>query len=495
MKLSKQIASSKQVGWLVLLAGATPLLVAWPMPLQDWPNHMAGAHVLSGLLSADPFWTRFYRFNTFLVPNAAVDLGLLALHTAGCSEPVAAQLFLVATYTVFTGGLALLSRALATCGSMRIAAAVLLFYGVALFWGLINYVLAVGLMWGLLAIWIGAARQPGWRLVIAGLGAGLLLFVHAIPAVVFALLLACFDAARWRDGAGLRSCGSAPLALAVVAGLLRLLPGQTGHDLAAGYAGNGSFAAFTRWKMLVFATSQLGGSRAQDGATVLAWLGGLAAIGLAARPRMATEPALGVAVLVLLTLAAPERLGTGSLLDVRLAVLPPMLAAASLRLEWRSVAARQRCAALVALLVIGRTAVIATEAWRSATVFAAFDLAAGKLPQGSIMMMGYGRPLATLTWTDVWSPPIQSIAAQVVVRGIFFPALFANPDQQPIALRPEFQVLTQPWDFSDAAHRRQSLTALAVVCASGRYAQVFVTILYGDAPFRIVDACSKDAAD
>ena len=477
--------------WVIVMLGASPLLLAWPVPLQDWPNHVAGAHVLAALLDGDVFWSGYYRFNTFMVPNAAVDLGLLGLRRAGLSEPAAANLFLLVTYAVFVGGMAALSRMLSRLDALHLAAAVLLFYGAALFWGLVNCVLAIGLLWILLASWLAVGlRAPGWRVAIAAFGAALLLFVHVVPAMVFALLLGCFDAVRLRSGARLSSCASTPMALLVAVCGLRALPGDTGRDLAIVYAWGPSLTGFAAWKLRVFATSPFGGSALLDGATMLALLGGGLAVALAARMRMPPGALFAVLALIALTLAAPERIGTGSLLDVRLAVLPAMLAAASCRLQWRSIAARRACLAVVMVLVLGRTAVIAQQ-WRAASqVFTAFDAGAAAVPRGSIMMMGYGRPIGTLSWTDIWSPAIQSMAAQVVTRGVCFPALFANPDQQPIALRQPLPDLGQPWDMSDPVRSRASLTAIGLLCESRAYAGVFLTVLYGDAPFRILDACA-----
>ncbi len=472
--------------WILTIVGALPLLLASPAPLQDWPNHLAGAHVLSALLDGDPFWRRFYTLNTFLVPNAAVDLGLLGFRALGLGEAAAATAFLLVTYAVFVGGMVRLSRALAAFDATKIPLAILLFYGVAVFWGLVNYVLALGVMWGLVAVWLRVGRARG-RLLIAGPGAIALLFAHAVPAVVFPLLLGCFDLARWRAGARLRSCLSAPLALVAVAATLRLLPGETGHDLVAVYTGGDSIGAFVLWKVRVLATVPFGGSLVQDAATLIAVAGTAVAIGLSARLRLGVGAALGIVALALLMFAAPERLGTGSMLDTRLAPLPFMLAAMAIRLDWRGPMARPICVAVVSGLVVVRTLVIAAE-WRAADrVFAAFDADAARLAPGSVMMMAHGRPLAELSWTDIWSPPIQSIAAQVVRRGVFFPALFANPDQQPIALRGGFAALGQPWDVSDPSRRAASLAALRPLC--GDYRGVFVTVLYGAVPFEIVDAC------
>jgi GNAT superfamily N-acetyltransferase len=461
-----------------------------PVPLQDWPNHIAGSHVLAALLAGDPFWERFYRLNTFLVPDAAVDVGLLGLRRLGVPEALAANIFVFATYFICTISMIAVSRSLRAYDATKPALAVLLFYAVPLFWGLVNYVLAVGLMWGALALWL-RRRDPIARLAVAAAAAAVLLFVHVIPAVAFGLLLGCFDAARWRAGASPRSCVSGPVALAVALVTLRLLPGHTGDDLGAVYAGAGSVAAFALWKLRVFATLPLGGGVWRDAVSAVAWLGAAAAIGLAARPRLAFGPALGVAALVLLVLAVPERLGTGSLLDVRLAILPLMLAAMAVRPRWRGAGAARACLAVVTLVTLARTGLIAAEWRRAADVFAAYDAQAATLPPGGLMVMGYGRPRADITWANTWSPPIQSIAAQVVRHGVFFPALFANPDQQPIARRPQFNPLGQPWNFSDPAHRAASLTALRGLCDGGMYTGVFVTVLYGPTPFTIVDACQR----
>ncbi len=486
----------------VLLAGAVPMLLARPAPLQDWPNHLARVEIVDALLRGDPFWQRFYQLGTFLVPNAALDLGVLGLHRMGLGVPAAGQVFLVATYAVFVAGCCALARALGAWGAEKPALAVLLFYGNALFWGLVNYVLSVGLMLALLAAWLDV-RSPKVRLAVALAGTPVLLCVHVVPAVAFALVAGCFDlVALVRRAAPWWACLSGTTALLLVAALLRLLPGGTGHDLGLAYAGGGSAAGFVAWKARVLATALLGGSSWQDGATLFAVLVAAAAYGLAARPRLVRpEAGLALAALVLLVLAAPERIGTGSLLDVRLAVLPLLWVAAAMRPVWRGPGARRLAVVALAAVVGVRTLAIGQAWWAASDVFEGYASAAKALPPGGLMMMAYGTPLATLSWAQVWSPPITSIATQVVSRGLLFPAIFANPAQQPVFLRHSYAALAQPWDLTGPLALDVAAARLRPLCASGAYTGVFLTALYpgrfdagaallhADPSFLLLDAC------
>ena len=473
-------------------AGALPLLAGRPAPLQDWPNHLARMHILSGLLRGDAFWTHLYRPTGFWVPNAALDLCVLGLLRAGLTVAVAGQVFLLAAYGVFVGGFCALARAQGASGPEKIGFAILLFYGNALFWGLVDYVLGAGLMLGLLALWLGAELHPVRRLGIAAAGAAVLLFTHVVDAAAWVAVLGCFDLRRFVVRRDVVGSASWLAALAVAAGLLMALPG--GQDFALRYAGD----AFLARKLGLFGKVLLGGSLLQDAASVAALLVCIAAA-CCSGPRIGAGAALAVAGLVLVTVAAPERLGTGSLLDARLAILPLLLLAAATRLRPGRVAAWA-----IAGAVLARTLLVAAQFHAAGLVFRDFRRESAGLPAGAVMMMAYGTPLATLSWQRIWSPPIQSIATQVVFRDVFMPAIFANPAQQPMALRAAYVALKQPWDLTDAAHLSATAAALAPVCAARQFAGVYLTVLYpgafiaghagagllsADPEFLILDAC------
>lgn len=479
----------------VLLLGTLPLLVTRPAPLLDWPNHVARMHVLPGLLRGDAFWTHYYRFVGFMVPDAALDLVVLGLGHAGVPTGVAAQSFLVATYLVFVAGFCALARALGALAPVKVAFVILLFYCNALFWGLVNYILGVGLMLGLLALWLGsrphgeagrlaartvAAPDTAWRcwrrLLIAGAGGAVLLFTHVVAAVGWIVVLGCFDLCRLlasREPAWQRFLGSMSwlVALVTVAVLLHALPGEAGHDFSIHYAGVG-IGGFIAHKLKLFAEVLLGGSPLQDAVSAAALLF-CAAVAASARPRLAPAPALAAAALVVVTLAAPERIGAGSVLDVRLAILPLLLLAAGLRIQpgrW--------AVSAVSAAVLARTLVLAVQWHAAGLVFRDFRQQAAQLPAGSVMMLAYGIRLPALSWQQVWSPPIASIATQAVFREMFVPALFANPAQQPIALRAAYRLLPAPWNMTDSAHLHATAASLAALCVKHDFSGVYVTVLY-----------------
>ena len=449
-----------------LLLGAVPLLLTRPAPLQDWPNHIARIHIIADLLRGSPFWAQYYRFTGFFVPNAALDLGITGLREAGLPLPLAAQGFLVATYAVFVAGFLALARAYDACGPAKPGFAVLLFYGNALFWGLVNYVLGLGLMLGLLALWLRAG--PRTRLAVAAAGAAILLLAHLVVAALWIIVLGCHDLHRLRRSP-IAHCLSWLIALAVIAGLFLAMP-HGGPGLGIGYAG-GRFG-IAGHKLWLFAKLLLGGSLARDAASLAALLVCITAV-LATRRSLAAAPALAVAFLVLTVLLAPERIGDGSQLDSRLAIAPLLLLAAAVRIRPHRVAP-----AAITIAVLARTLVLAWTWHAYGQVFAQYRRQTASLPPYSLMLMAYGTRPSRLSWQHIWSPPITSIATQLVMHDLFMPAIFAEPGQQPIALRARYEPLKQPWNLSDPVHFRASARALAALCESGDYPHIYLTVLY-----------------
>ena len=466
MRRSREILSG-----LVAGSGAIPILLTQPTPLQDWPNHVARAHIVLRLLQHDAFWMRFYRLTGFVVPNAVLDLGLTGFARLGLSPEAAGQAFVLVTYLVFVGGFCALARALDASGPIKPMFAVLLFYDNALFWGLVSYMLGLGLLLALLAWWLSCARA--WRrLAVAVSGAAVLVFTHAVAGAAWVVVLAGFDLCRLRSNGGsararLSEAASSLVAAATVTLLLLLM--SAGDGGAVDYAGRGPVGVFEH-KLLVFAEILLGGGVAQDASSLLALLVCVAAC--LGRSRIGLPEAVAVGLLVLLTLAAPERLGSGSLLDARLAVLPLVLLAASvkIRVGWPTLWA--------VLGAVGARTLVLTVCWYHAgVVFAEFRRHA-TVPAGSLMLMAYGTTLSTLGWQRVWSPPITSIGTQLALRDVFVPAIFANPREQPIALRAAYRPLNQPWNLEDASHVRMATSRLRGLCASHQFAGVFLTALY-----------------
>jgi len=493
--------------FLVLLGGL-PLLAGGLTPLQDWPNHLARVQIVDAMRHSDPFWGQFYRPGSLMVPNVALDAVLLGLLRLGLGIAVAAKLFLVATYLIFVGGACALAWALRAYDPVKIVLAAVLFTSGALFWGLVDYMLGVGLALALLAGWI-AAERPYRRLGIAMAGATMLFFCHLIAAVVFVVLLGCFAAAESLAARPRRLPGaSAAAALAVLLALRSLSPvaGEGLFDMV--YAGHGSWGGPLRHKLSIIGHALRGGGGAVDAATLTILLAAIVLLAVAARVRLAWSGVIAITVLLAMVLAAPERIGTGSLLDFRLIVLPLLLAVAAVRIEWRGSVGRRMVQAALAF-GLGVHSLLLGAAWMAAdSEFRAFDRLAAQWPPGGIALMGFATPLSRLTFYDFWSPPLTSIETQAVRRHIFVPMVFANPAQQPLALRLEFAGLNQPFDLSGAEAIAASQQRLATLCAA--WPSVHLTVLYpqpwlraalpplamqgGTAAFMLLDGCALGGA-
>ena len=462
---------------LLVVLGAVPLLAAQVAPLQDWPSHLARVGILAALLDGDAFWAQYYDAGTFLLPNVALDAGVLALVRLGLGIEAAGTVFLLFSYALFVSGFWMLARACSAATAEKLPLGILLFYSWSLFWGFINYTVGVGATFWALALYASAPAGVGRKAGLAAVAACVVFECHVVAAVLLVVLLACHDAAgalaagrpRWRDVlryAPRHASGFAGSAAAagVFLVLYALSPAATGGTAELLYMGSGSLLGVLKWKAGVFVKAFLGGSVASDvvlAACVVALLGPAVFL---RRVRMPAWSVLAVGALCAVTLAAPQQLGAGSHLDNRLAAMPFLVAAAAARPEWRRAAARRAALAVLVAGVVARGAVLTADWSRAGAVMEALDAHFATLPPGSILLTGHGKPMREIGWTEFWSPPIGNVAALASRHGVFVPTLFALPSQQPLVLKRRFQPWDTPAAVSDPAELRQALARARALC-------------------------------
>ncbi len=473
------------LGILVAVIAALPLVVSIPAPLQDWPGHLARVHILDELLRGVGPWGRYYDFNGFLLPNVALDLGVLGLVRAGLPLGAAGAVFLLAVYAVFVGGFVRMSAAFGARSAATPMLGAVVFYNTALFWGFVNFSAALGVSFWVIAWWMGA-RRPGGRLARAALGSAATVACHIVPAVILVGVIGLLDlvalARGWRAGV-LRHCTSLAGA-ATVAVLLLLSP--TGADgFVAGYVGGGSVAGFLHWKAQAYAKALLSGGTVADGVTLGFGLLIVGAVLVLAATRRARLSAGSGAVVVVLALAllpvmAPQRLGAGSLLDYRLAVLPFVFGAAAMRVRCSGARGAGVLFALIMGLVVARTAALAV-AWRGAgVVYAQAEAAFAGLPPASLLLAGYGERVADIAWTRWWTPPVAHLDTLGAVQGLVVPTVFALASQQPLVLKPALAPWSLVRDMSTPALFAGALGQARMLC--GTAPDVSIAVLY-PAPF------------
>ncbi|MBV8525180.1 MAG: hypothetical protein JOY71_24175 [Acetobacteraceae bacterium] len=489
------------VGLVIAVGAALPLLVSVPAPLQDWPNHLGRVHILDELLRGVGPWGTFYEFNSFLIPNVALDFGVLALLRCGMSLAVAGALFLLATYALFVTGFTRMSSSFGASHPGTPMLAALLFYNSALFYGLLNYLAGLGLLFWGIALWI-RAKRPALRAGIAILVAAATFLCHIVSAALLVGLLGLLDLStlmHTRKHSVFENCTSLAAAATVLV-LLKLSP--TGNDnlFSLAYVGTESAQGFFYWKASLFLKALLSGSFWSD--IILAAFGATLALSILATARIGfSGPELIILMAVtLLPILAPYLVGAGSLLDYRLAPSPFIFAGATARLRWRFACGPALVFSVLSLCVIIRSALLA-ESWREARhTYAEADAAFATLPPRSVLLAVRGHPLKQVSWADFWTPPVSHLHTLAVQHEVIVPSVFAYRSQQPLALRSHAQAWSEATDADTPERLNSVLTRARLLCPNNP--GVFVAALY-PAPFMkgaavravndrlsIIDACA-----
>lgn len=271
------------------------------------------------------------------------------------------------------------------------------------------------------------------------------------------------------------------------------------------YVGSGSLSGFAYWKASIFLRALIEGGGIPSAVLSVLGLGIFAGLSLfGARLTMDAPLLIAFIGLCVATIAAPERFGSGSFVDYRLALIPLVVLAIAIRSTWRRPALGRAAfvAVLVVLLVRSASALVA---WPEADgVYAAFADATASLPENSVLLTAWGRPPRQIGWGQWWSPSVGNISTLAVLHGTFVPTVFALAAQQPLALRAKYRSWSVFLDLTSPAHVARALARLIPFCDLQKQ-RVFLTLLFAvkaldpliararavfqDGRVRIVDIC------
>jgi hypothetical protein len=179
----------------VAIVSAIPLLLYAPAPLEDWPSHLSRVIILNDLLHGPSAWSAYYQIGTFLLPNVALDVGVLGLMQLGVGVDAASTFFLVLVYGLFVSGICLLANAFKAFDPSKILLAVVLFYSNPLFFGFVNYVVGVAFLALFAAFWL-MTPNTFVKALLAVAGAVVTFFCHIVAAGMFVAILGCIDLVR-----------------------------------------------------------------------------------------------------------------------------------------------------------------------------------------------------------------------------------------------------------------------------------------------------------
>ncbi len=433
-----------------LMLALAPLLLASPLPLGDYANHLARLHILANLQQSEPL-ARYYEIHWSIIPNLASDIlvpATMRLFNMGV-EP-ASVLFVAASLVLIATGTVVLNRVLFGCWSYLSLGVFLLLYNRHFLWGFMNYTFSIGLMLWLMAAWVHARERWQWsaRLLFC-VPTTVLFFCHLFPLGVYGLFVMAYEGGRWwrghKDpGAFVRYVGHVMAAgiqfLPALA--LLVLASPTGGQAGAIQMGTLSNKALGLLDVFNNYNTPL------DIATWLLVLGGLI-VGLW-RKAFRLHPAmlLPLTVLAVFYLALPNGLFSSGGADRRLTAAIGVVAAASV--GGLVLPRRQLQVGLLVLVTLFtvRMGVIGWNWVRADSVYAHHREAMDKVAHGS--RVAYLMSAPAFPW--LLNPPIDHIGNLLVVKkDAFVNSLFAEPGAQ--VVQPRYNTDTGFYKFPSNTYR------------------------------------------
>ena len=400
---------------------------------------------MSDVLNGNVFWSARYSFQGILIPNAILDAAVLSLMRLGLPISLAGSTFLLLCYAVFVIGFISLSKLRQAPIIVTTSLGSMMFYTGCIVYGLVNFVTGVGVAMLAASFWMRDEASIARRFLIAILAIPIILFCHVVAALVFGGLCGCCDLVRPAHTQSRRLIEILPASFAIVIALIGYKLSAAGSDVVTiEYDGAPGIKTILIGKIRQIAQALTSGDRRADVllACALIFIGALL---WQRRREIRLSTAVPVAALALLAVLSPNGVGLGLLLDTRLFAWSLFLAVALL--PWSKEISRHAEILLIVIFVV--RAIILTAGWASyAPIYANVRAAFAGLPKGSTLLDAYDD---TPSFYASRQPPLWNIASLAVEDGVFVPSVFAEPTQQPLAVRLEWRPL---WLWSHSANAR-----------------------------------------
>jgi hypothetical protein len=440
--------------WFSFAASALAIVLAVPFflvdvpPVLDYPNHLARYFVLAH--RDDPIVSQMYATRWTILPNLGMDvvgaalLRITDVHLGG-RILLALSLFapvvgVVLYHRVVFGGY--------SCGAL---ASGLLAYNGAFFLGLMNFLLSLGLALIAGAAWIALRRRNMLvaPIVCGAIAATLIFFCHIFGVLMFAMLIGAYEVdLLWKRGnSGAFAAGDVACALGgVAAALSPAVALYLLSSLGTTAVSVGEWLLVPKlWRIFTPFMTTSAEFTLLTGVAVVALL-------ILFRRRLEFAPGLPLALagLVVAFIAAPSSLKGGTFVDLRLALMIGLLLFAGVKPH---VTVRE---AALAGLVIGsfillRSFHVGTTWTNHRHDLADVRAAIAKVHPGARVLAARGHPghLTNVAPAGRSLPGVYRLdghlaALLVMERKAFWPLLFADPAQQPVAVKPPFDRIAQP---------------------------------------------------
>ena len=415
----------------LLVIALLPFALCSPLPLSDYPNHMARMHILANIgNSAD--LARHYALDWGFVPNLAMDV-LVPPLIPFLSAEAATMLFTALTLFLISSGAVVLHRVLYGRINLVPFAAFLLLYNRQFIWGFLNYLFSVGL-----ALWLFAAHvyfrdrmNAVTRVLMFSLLSVILLVSHLHALASYAILVGCYEISiAWRT---FRKTGDFRASALMLPAVQFIIPVVMFFALSrtAERAGDTRFGG---WQNKVLGLLDIFNNYypAFDAACFVL-VGALLAVGLyTKRASIHPDMKLSLVVLFVLYLILPSVLFSSYGADRRLLVMVALVLFASLEVRLESMRLARRLTMALGLLFIVRMGVIGVEWTKAQEIYTPILASMDKLEEGSRVAVVVGGEITP----SLQNPPMDHLGNMAVVKkNVYINSLFAEPGQQVLRLK------------------------------------------------------------
>ena len=432
MSFSKLSGRSYAFIFLALLVVTLlPFALCSPLPLADYPNHMARMHILANLdKSAD--LARYYALDWGFVPNLAMDV-LVPPLISFMSAEAATLLFTALTLLLMVSGAIVLHRVLYGRFTLVPFAAFLLLYNRQFIWGFLNYLFSVGL-----ALWLFAAHvyfrdrmNAITRVLLFSVLSVILLVAHLHAFASYAILVGCYEISiAWREH---RKTGRFDVARLMLPAVQFLIPVIMFFALSR-TAERAADTRFGGWQNKILGLLDIFNNYVPTfDVACFVFVGALLAAGIY-RKRVHIHPdmKLSLAVLFILYLVLPSVLFSSYGADRRLLVMVALVLCASLEVRMENVRLATRIAGALILLFIVRMGVIGVQWEKTNAVYAPILATMDSLKEGSRVAVVVGGEITP----SLNIPPLDHIGNMAVIKkNVYINSLFAESGQQVLRVK------------------------------------------------------------
>jgi hypothetical protein len=429
---------------LVFFVSIIPLSFVTYPPLLDYPFHIARAYILNAW-SDLPILQDWYDVQSFILPNMGMDLSLLLI---GKFLPIesAGQVFISLTFGLTLSGCMFLYTSLYKHLSLwPLVSSFFLFNGILLL-GFVNYLFGVGVLLWAVGLWIRVGRLGLWlRLVCGTLASTTLFFSHLVTLGLYAIVVAGYELQRSMGTS--RSSKKAAAADLVVGASIFLLPlllfllSSTAGEAKSGL----SYAQPFIWaKASALQTLLSGNQLVNESQFVLITLFLLAGI-LHGRLQIARPMYLALTMLIVTYLLMPSQALSGGLIDYRIPIAIVFITIGCTKLELRNQGWHRAALIGMAGFLLLRSIVLSYSWDQDDQVIKEYRDAFSNMASSSLLFVATGETSFNDTMRSLGKKtPVNHLGSLATIeQGVFVPAIYAHPSQQPITVNNKYAVIKE----------------------------------------------------